>query len=341
MRFKTITTLAIASALTSALAPALTWPASAHTAPVHAAPVHAPSAHTAHDHSIRYASIKSCPVKGGGARPCGDWRLVMHDGSRTILPDAQGVAKEADGSPNRYVPAPVAVSGNGRRVAYFTEQGPLAVRTLGGGVKRLAADALPKVAQYEVTLLLSDDGARLAAVVGGDKPSGTRIFDTATGNLLGTLPPESSVLGFSGDGDELLATAEGAENVTDLVIHSGTGEELRRVTPPQVIAANVPQALAGDGRTVASLLSGSKAELVTYDSQGDQLAGRMRVKLPAGDVQMLDWTGDTQVTAHLASDVSGSTRMTIVQIDTATGTVRVRDRYTVLRDSFFFAACGG
>jgi hypothetical protein len=56
---------------------------------------------------------------------------------------------------------------------------------------------------------------------------------------------------------------------------------------------------------------------------------------------MLDWTGDTQVTAHLTSGSAGGARMTIVQIDTETGAVRVRDRYTVLRDSFVFAACGG
>ncbi|WP_155126489.1 hypothetical protein [[Actinomadura] parvosata] len=318
MRIRILTALTVASALA--------WPAPAHAA---------------HDDSIRYASIKACPVKGGGQRACGDWRLVMHDGRRATLPDAQGVAKEADGTSNRYTPAPIAVSGNGRHVAYFTKQGRLAVRTLGGGVQRLAAGALPKVAQYDVTLLLSDDGARLAAVVGGEKPAGTRVFDTRTGDLLGTLPAELTVLGFSGDGGEVLTTTTGAENVTELVVYSDTGEELRRATPPQVIVSNVPQALAGDGRTVASLVTGSKAELVTYDADGDQIAGRKRVKLPAGDLQMLDWTADDQVTAHLTSDASGTTRMTIVQIDTETGAVRVRDRYTVLPDSFVFAACGG
>lgn len=320
MRTKILT-----AALTAALA--LSWPAPASAAP--------------HDHTIRYASIKGCPVKDGGTRPCGGWRLVRHDGGRMALPDAQAVAKEADGSSSRYFPAPIAVSGNGRRVAYFTGEGRLAVRTLGGGRIRLPANALPKAAQYEVTLLLSDDGARLAAVVESEKQAGTRIFDTRTGGLLGTLPAEASVLGFSGDGDEVLTTVEADEGVTDLVVYSDTGEELRRVTPPQVITANAPQALAADGRTVASLVTGARAELVTYDTGGDQLSGRRRVKLPAGELQMLDWTGDTQVTAHLTGEASGSTRMTIVRIDTRTGAVRVRDRYTVLSDSFVFAACGG
>ncbi|MGP4098532.1 hypothetical protein [Nonomuraea sp. KM90] len=326
-----------------ATALALSWPATAHAEP-HGS--HSGSHTGSHSgfHSgdtIRYASIKSCPVKGGGTRACGDWRLVMHSGERTTLPDAQGVAREADGSSNGYVPAAIAVSGNGRRVAYFTKKGRLAVRTLGGGVRQFARDALPKAAQYEVTLLLSDDGARLAAVIGGERPADTRVFDTATGDLLGTIPDEVSVLGFSGDGDEVFTSVPADESVTDLVVHGLTGEELRRATPPQVIEANVPQALAADGRTVASLVTGSKAELVTYDMDGDQITGRKKVRLPAGDLHMLDWTGETQVTAHLAGHSSGATRVTIVQIDTVTGQVRVRDRYTVLRDSYVFAACGG
>ncbi|MEV4083691.1 hypothetical protein AB0J43_25860 [Nonomuraea fuscirosea] len=318
----------IIAALTTALA--LAWPA---TAQAHV---------SGHDHdSVRYASVKSCPIKGGGARPCGSWRLVMHSGARSTLPDAQTLALEADGTTNRYVPAPIAVSGNGRRVAYFTKKGRLAVRTLGGGVRLLAEDALPKRAQYEVTLVLSDDGARLAASPRGDKPAGARIFDTATGEQVGVLPPEATVAGFSGDGDELLATVQAEESVTELVAYSETGEELSRTTPPQVIAANLPGALAADGRTAAILVAGAKALTVTYDMAGDQLGERRRVELPAGHVHMLDWTGDHELTAHLLSEPGGKTRMTIVRIDTETGTVKLRDRYTILPDTFIFAACGG
>lgn len=34
-------------------------------------------------------------------------------------------------------------------------------------------------------------------------------------------------------------------------------------------------------------------------------------------------------------------RMTIVEIDTETGAVRVRDRYTVPEDAYVLALCGG
>ncbi|GAA1682396.1 hypothetical protein GCM10009733_093730 [Nonomuraea maheshkhaliensis] len=328
MRTKILSALTPVLALTTAIA--LVWPA----------PAQAHVSGHAHD-SIRYASIKSCPIKGGGARPCGSWRLVMHSGAKSTLPDAQTLALEADGSANRYVPAPIAVSGNGRRVAYFTKKGRLAVRTLGGGVTLLAKDALPKRAQYEVTLALSDDGARLAASPRGDRPAGTRIFDTATGEQLGVLPPEATVAGFSGDGGELIATIQADESVTELAAYSETGEELSRVTPPQVIAANLPPALAADGRTAAILVGGAKAQTVMYDMAGDQVGERRRVKLPAGHVHMLDWTGDHELTAHLISEPGGKTRMTIVRIDTGNGSVKIRDRYTILPDSFVFAACGG
>ncbi|MFC4117603.1 hypothetical protein [Nonomuraea zeae] len=306
----------------------------------------APSAAYAqpHDHhgdSIRYASIRSCPAKDGTPKPCGGWRLVMHSGAQRTLTDAQGVALDAKGKSTRYFPAAIAVSGNGRKIAYFTKAGRLAVRTLGGGVQLLAKDALPRVGQNEVTLLLSDDGARLAAAVAGEKPVETRIFDTATGALLGTVPGDLTVAGFSGDGGEVLTSVQTEESVTDLAVYSDEGEQLARVAPPQLVASNGPQALAADGRTVANVVTGARTELVTYDLSSDEVTGRKKLKLPAGDLHMIDWTGDTQVTLHLIQHLSRGARMTIVQIDTETAAVKVRDRYTLLKDTFVFAACGG
>ncbi|MGP3965941.1 hypothetical protein ACTWPT_59370 [Nonomuraea sp. 3N208] len=314
--------------LTAALVALAAAPAVAHADP--------------HQHdSIRYASIKSCAGKEEQPKPCGGWRLVMHSGEQMTLRDAQGVALDAKGKSTRYLPAAIAVSGNGQRVAYFTKTGRLAVRTLGGGVKLLPKDALPRIGQAEVTLVLSDDGGRLAAVFSGEKPRATRVFDTATGARLGTVPPDLNLQGFSADGDEVLATVEADESITDLLVYSDAGEQLHRATPPQVVAANGPQALAADGRTVANLVQGDKPELVLYDLESDQVTDRKKIKLPAGDLDMIDWTGDTQVTLHLVRSLTNSTKATIVQIDTRTGAVKIRDRYTVLKDTFVFAACGG
>ncbi|MFI7420733.1 hypothetical protein [Nonomuraea sp. NPDC049684] len=318
--------------LTAALLTLTAVPAAAQAAP------HRDHSHHHSRDSIRYASVKGCPGKDGTSRPCGQWRLVMHDGGRRTLPDAQVVALDARRRSTVTSPAPIAVSGDGQRVAYLTKAGRLAVRALGGRVTLLPEDALPRVAQNEVTLQLSGDGARLAVVVQSERPAATKIFDTATGALLGTVPADETLLGFSGDGDEVLSSIESDDSVTDLVVRDQTGEHLVRVTPPQVVAANGPQALAGDGHTAAVVIRGRKTELLTYDLATDEVTGRRKIKLPDGELNMIDWTGDTQVTLHL---VSGSSRMTIVQVDTGTGAVRVRDLYTVLKDSFIFAACGG
>lgn len=301
-------------------------------------PLTTPAQAEPHHDTIRYASIKGCERGDDGQLPCGPWRLVTRSGKQRVLHDAQTVALEANGKPYKYSPAPVAVSGDGTTVAYFSAKSRrLAVRTLDGGVRLLPPDAVPKVAQYAVGLDLSDDGGRLAVTVISSRGDQARIFDTATGARLGTLPREESLMGFSGDGGEVLTTAAGDEAVMDLVVRADTGERVSRVTPPQLVAANMPLALAADGRTVAGLVAG-KSQLVLYDVETDQVLGRVPVKLPKGDLHAIDWTGDRQVTLHLTG--SGN-RMTIVEVDTGTGAVKVRDRYTVLKDSLVFAACGG
>lgn len=319
----------IAVAVAAGLSALLTTPAPAQADP-----------HHGHD-SVRYASIKGCQTKDAGPRPCGAWRLVMHDGSRRALPDAQTVALKTNGTSSVTGVAPIAVSGDGRRLAYITKSGRLAVRTLGGGVKLLPKDALPRVAQYELAFQLSDDGGRLA-VLDNNMRKGTRVFDTATGAQLGTIPGTERMMGFSGDGGEVLTSVDADESVTDLAVYSDTGEPLRRVTPPQVVVSTGPQALSADGRTVANMVMSRKPELVLYDMETDEVTGRTRVKLPAGSVEMIDWTGESQVTLHLLREREGKAgRMAIVQIDTGTGTVKTRDRYSVLKDSYVFAACGG
>ncbi|NUW38343.1 hypothetical protein HTZ77_44145 [Nonomuraea sp. SMC257] len=326
----------------TALAAPASAPVAARVTPVAAGALHEPPhAHAGHGQdSVRYVSVKGCRSKGGEPRPCGAWRVVMHSGARGTLPDAQTIARDAKGRKASTVAAPVAVSGNGQRLAYFTRSGRLALRTLGGGVSLLPENALPKVAQYETGLRLSDDGSRLAVSFTGDKARDTRVFDTGTGERIGTIPSAYELKGFSADGGEVLAGSEDDEGSQILVAYSDAGQELARVTPPQLIASNGPPALSGDGRTVAALVA--KRRLALYDMASDQVTARLKVKLPAGDVEMVDWTGPSQVTVHLvAYHDSKPDTVAIAQIDTGTGKVTIRDRYPLLKDTFVFAACGG
>ncbi|MFE3449991.1 WD40 repeat domain-containing protein [Nonomuraea sp. NPDC059194] len=326
MKIRILAAIAVAMAMLGAQG------AAAYAGPGHD---HTKSHAASRGDAIRYASAKGCPRKDGNVVPCGTWRLVSHKGEVTLLKDAQVRALGTDGKPVDYAVAPMAVSGDGTKVAYYTKAGRLVVRTMKGGVKPLAADALPaRTNQYDVTLQLSDDGARLAVIA--DR---VRLFDTATGGRLGTLPKHSAFVGFSGDGQKVLVSTEGEESEVGLHVHDLSGGRLLSDTPPQLVAANGPYALHADGRTLAVLVGDKKVML--YDLSTGQVAGQHKIKLPKdGTVHKIDWTGGNQVTLHV-SQYGKATRMTVLQHDVTSGATRVRDAYTILKDTFVFAACGG
>jgi hypothetical protein len=287
-----------------------------------------------HGDSIRYASAKACAKKGGAIVPCGTWRLVTHHGRVILLKDAQLRALDEKGDPVTDSTAPVAVSGNGQKIAYFRKDGRLAVRTFNGKVRLLPKDTLPsKTAQYDVTLQLSDDGAVLAVTAGR-----TKLFDTASSTRLGQLPKGRYFLGFSGDGEKVLTATDADDSVG---VHDLSGRLLRTDTPPPLVTGNGPYALHADGRTIAVLVANRKVAL--YDLESGQITGDQRIKLPKGSTaHKLDWTGDNQVTLHISQEFQGApTRMTVLQHDVTSGATTVRDTYKLLKDTFVYAACGG
>ncbi|NAS22210.1 hypothetical protein GT755_11000 [Herbidospora sp. NEAU-GS84] len=285
-----------------------------------------------HGDSIRYASAKACKVKKATVL-CGNWRLVTHHGQIIQLKDAQLEALDGKGRPVGFAAAPVAISGNGQKIAYFRKDGRIAVRTLGGGVTLLPVGTLPKnVVQYNVWFRLSDDGASLAVT---DRR--TMIFDTKKGKRLGLLPTKREFIGFSGDGKEILTSA------TDEVfrVYDRSGRLLRQGRPADDVNGWGPNALHADARTVATLVSGDK--LVVSDLETAQVERSNPIKLPkGGTVEMLDWTGPAQVTLHVSQNLPKvPNRMTVFEHDTKTGVTTVRDRYDILKDTFTYAACGG
>ncbi|GAA1010715.1 hypothetical protein Aple_029950 [Acrocarpospora pleiomorpha] len=287
-----------------------------------------------HGDSVRYASAKGCVKKNGAVVPCGTWRLVTHHGRVILLKDAQLRALNKQGDPVTDSTAPVAVSGNGQKIAYFRKDGRLAVRSLDGKVRLLPKDTLPrKTAQYDVTLQLSDDGAVLAVTAGR-----TKLFDTASSTRLGRLPKRRYFIGFSGDGEKMLTSSDtdGSLSVYDL-----SGHLLRKGTPPPLVTDNGPYALHADGKTIAVLVANRKVAL--YDLESGLVTGDQRIKLPKdGTAHKLDWTGDNQVTLHVSQEFgSAPTRMTVLQHDVRSGATTVRDKYKLLKDTFVYAACGG
>ncbi|MFD2350892.1 hypothetical protein ACFSTC_18505 [Nonomuraea ferruginea] len=297
------------------------------TAPAQAGP---------HHDAVRYASIKGCD-RGDDGRAALRPVAAGHAQRRAARPGRRA-DRRAQGRRQALQVPPRARRGQRRRHEgrVLREELPPPRRPHPRRRRHPAAARLrcPRVPQYEVGLVLSDDGGWLAVTIGTGQ---VRIFDTSDGARLGTLPRGETLVDFSGDGGEVLTTVDADESVTDVVVRADTGELVSRATPPQLVSANMPLALAADGRTAAAFVA-SKSQLVLYDVETDQVLGRVPVKLPKGDLNAIDWTGDRQVTLHLTTQAY---RMNVVQIDTETGAVRLRDRYTVLKDSLVVAACGG
>ncbi|WP_204040996.1 WD40 repeat domain-containing protein [Acrocarpospora phusangensis] len=291
-----------------------------------------------HGDSVRYASAKACVKKDGSIVPCGTWRLVTHHGKVILLRDAQLRALDQKGKPMTEATAPVAVSGDGQKIAYFRKDGRLAVRTLHGEVRLLPKDTLPaRTAQHDVTLQLSDDGAVLAVAV---SPGTTQLFATASATRLGRLAEDRYLLGFSGDGDQVLTGATGTDG--SLGVHDLSGRVLRQVTLPDSVAYGGPYALHADGTTIASLVSSRK--IAVYDLLSGKVTGNRRIKLLPrhGTVHKLDWTGAKQLTLHVSQHFEKApTKVTVLRHDVKSATTEVRDTYDVLRDTFVYATCGG
>lgn len=352
---KPITRGLIGLALSTLTISAAAGPAAAHTAsgattarettPQETTAQETTARETTGHHSIRYASVDSCSGKDGAATPCHTWRLDLLDGTRVALKDAMLWPFGVKGKPVKEMQAPLSVSGDGESVAYFRKSDHrLVVREFHGRVHVMPEKALPRgVGMDGAWLRLSQDGARL--VLGytvKDGGSRARIFDVAGARETGTLPAFGTFAGFGGDGSAVLVEQDTDENTSGLAVYDTQGGELARVVPPQVVAVNAPWALSSDSRTVAFVIgSGTKARLRFYDVTADRTGGSVRFTLPSdAAVEMIDWTGEHEVTLHLVR--SGSVdRVTILRVDTETGRTRVRDSYKVRAGTFSYQTCGG
>ncbi|MER7499725.1 hypothetical protein AB0L05_11695 [Nonomuraea pusilla] len=280
---------------------------------------------------IRYAVQKSCE-KG---RACPALRLVRADGSGRALGDASS----GEGA------VPVAVSADGRRVAYFRKKDRrLVVQGADGGARAVGGVRQPRneAGVDETRLLLSPDGGKLAYVP-NDGEHRVRVFDAGTGRKAGTLPAGSAAwtVGFSGDGGEVLLVR--GYDVREAVVADLRGRTLRRVVPPQVVGANLPvdgeagkvAALAADGRRLAVYVPGDDPGVLVYDvASGAQVT---RVPLPAGVVPVAaTWTGADEVTVR--AERAGL--VTTVAVDVAAGTARTVSTYRAPRSGQVYHAGG-
>ncbi|MEU6743521.1 hypothetical protein [Streptosporangium sandarakinum] len=300
---------------------------------------------TPHSAAVRYASVRGCSDKEGVQYPCGKWRLVTHMGEVRKLADARITPLSAKGRPQKYSVAPIEVSGDGLHVAYFRKSdGRLVVREIGGGVRVMSGTLPAHVGMGQVTLILSQDGARLAVTFPENPKAPSRVYDTASGELLWTVPGDRRPVGFSADDDELLAYREVGEDESYkvfLYVIGQSGEQLHREAPGGG-GAYGPYGLAADGTTVVTTHEKrGRTDVVVHDLASSRVVTRVPVGKSAPET--LAWTGPEQVTAHFITYDGGArpSRVRVLQIDTTTKKTRVRESYKVLSDTFAVATCGG
>ncbi|WP_067179867.1 hypothetical protein [Microtetraspora niveoalba] len=289
---------------------------------------------------IRYAWVKSCPQKKRDYDvPCGPWKLVMRDGSTRTLGDARVHPRTSDGKVDKELTAPLSVSGDGRHVAYFRESdGKLVVRDVAANRVRVlpgAAARPPKgIGMNDVDITISDDGGRVVLDYEDARMKlSTLLVDLGTGKI-SKVSPKLSIQGFSHDGGHILATRYTGENTTELSVLDENGATTGRRVVPQVIANNMPQALADDGNTVAVLIttSSGRQRLRVYDLDADNVGAAVDVKVPKNESPHdLAWDDSGALTLwELRSDNDGNTTGAVRRsLDPASGATRTLDAFKV------------
>ncbi|MFI6602158.1 WD40 repeat domain-containing protein [Nonomuraea sp. NPDC050536] len=245
---------------------------------------------------------------------------------------------------------PVAVSGDGRRLAYIRAKGArLVIRDLDGRTRVSRAKAWPSTTELDVTrVTMSYDGSLVAVDCcwAGYTEHPARVYDAKTGALLGKVAGvtvHDDALSFSGDGDQILVRTDDDKGGT-FSVHDLNGRRTARVVPPRLIRRNgADAALNADGRTVAVYIAGRTPKIALYDLESGRItatfpvpaSGQKLERDPADDRiaevdtdVRLDWTGES--TLRMVRKVGFKlVRVKVYDIDVATGSVDLQRAYAI------------
>ncbi|KAB8193122.1 hypothetical protein FH608_022660 [Nonomuraea phyllanthi] len=284
--------------------------------------------------AARAAWVKTCSSKKSPIdHPCGGWRLIMRDGRQVVVRGAAGTEDSA-----------FAISADGRVMAYERAgDHRLVVQPVAGGPAR----PLPKaVGGGSVSLMLSPTGDKVSIDRAYSSRGGpAKVVTVATGHVA-TLPRGDIVLGFSGDGDEVLTQRVLSDNTTRLAAHALAGGSVKR-TPPQVVAGAVAFALAADGHTVAAFSWGDAdrkrpPRVRTYDLRTGELSASAGLPLESDtEVHAAWWDAGGRLHASVRRGGGGETTVVrVLTVDPESGRVTQNDRYSVSKSAYASVTAG-
>lgn len=293
------------------------------------------------------AWVGSCFDSDRGHTPCNGWKLIA-PGGRAIT--AKGIAVTGVDRRGRSSdePAPLAISADGRSIAYQrTGDHRLVVWRLPTGRRTvLPKSLLPKGGATDgIRLLLSPAGDKV--VVDHHTDDGrvpTKIYTLGTGRTT-ELRGGDAPIGFTPDGKQLLARRVTADNTVALVVHRPDGTILRR-TPPQVVANSLVTAPAADGRTVAVVVAArperdERPRVHLYDLRTGELADGVDLRLGRHENPFTArWEGRTLRLAVSGHDKRGVTVIREYTADPRTGAVKQVGRYPTGKDPYEYRMAG-
>ncbi|GIH27952.1 hypothetical protein Aph01nite_62620 [Acrocarpospora phusangensis] len=286
--------------------------------------------------SARYAMLQSCPKKDYRV-PCGSWTVVLRDGKKVVLEDAQ-VFQVTGNKVDKESSLPIHLSGDGRRAVYFRKADrQLVVRDLSTNkVIALPAKAAKVPAgmnMSDVGTFLSGDGAVL--VIDYLEEAARReslIVDVASGDVR-TFKGNESVDSVSARGEYVLTSRYTSENTWTYTAYDRAGNAVNSQVVPQIVANNSPVALADDGTTMAVVVSGiAGTSLRLYDLANDTVGGKIDVSVPKREVvQHVQWDSGDRLTLRTFHDVADytATQNASWEVSAGTGVTKRTDSFTI------------
>ncbi|QYC41751.1 hypothetical protein Nocox_20715 [Nonomuraea coxensis DSM 45129] len=256
---------------------------------------------------LSHAFMTFCRPEGGKAPAgCvnGGWRVVTRGGK------TYRVARALSGSPSKLRPSPLAISRNGRKIAYYdTKAGTFAVRDLASGKVTTAPAKVPTAWLGSIAhLLLSDDGRFLAFTKSPALKDPAMLFDMRE-RMARPLPNGWNPIGLSPDGDTITlaeyAPKTRLQTITRLWQTSTAGNS----TTVDVAGDYSIGALGPDGHSVVAVESvnagvvgcmRSGPDLVHLDRKTGKALRKVPVRglsMTANQVYLRGWTGPHEITA--------------------------------------------
>ncbi|WP_433355998.1 hypothetical protein ACQP25_18595 [Microtetraspora malaysiensis] len=256
---------------------------------------------------LSHAYMTFCRPEDGKVPPgCvdGGWRVVTRSGA------TYRVAQALRASKSGIRPSPLAISRDGRKIAYYdAEAGTFAVRDLASGAVLTAPSKVPMAWLGSIAhLLLSDDGRFLAFTKNPALKDPAMLFDMRERRVR-PLPNGWNPIGLSPDGDTITLAEYAPKTRLQTISRLWRTSTAGNARTVDVAGHYLAGGLGPDGKTIVAVegvtvpgtgCSRSGDDLVYLDRETGKVLRRVPVRglsMTGNFVYLRSWTGPQEITA--------------------------------------------